>query len=74
MFAGRWPIAVGSPWSRAVKDGRITVIDIGPMQHNVKDHYFDPAAIAPDGRSYLQVTSDAVVALLNDNEVKVIPT
>ena len=74
MFAGRWPIAVGSPWSRATKEGRITIYDIGPMQHNVKDHYFDPEAFAPDGRSYLQVTSDAVVALLNGTEVKVIPT
>nr|WP_300144755.1 hypothetical protein [Propionicimonas sp.] len=74
MFAGRWPIAVGSPWSRAVKEGRITVIDLGPMQHNAKEHYFDPNTFAPDGRSYAQVTSDAVVALLTGQEVKVVPT
>lgn len=74
MFAGRWPIAVGSPWSRAMKEGRISVIDLGPMQHNAKAHYFDPNTFAPDGRSYVQVTSDAVVALLTGQEVKVIPT
>jgi hypothetical protein len=74
MFAGRWPIAVGSPWSRAMKEGRITVIDLGPMQHNAKEHYFDSKSFAPDGRSYVQVTTDAVVALLTGEEVKVIPT
>lgn len=74
MFAGRWPIAVGSPWSRATKEGRITVIDLGPMKHNAGEHYFDPDAKGPDGRSYLQVTSDAVVSLLTGQEVKVIPS
>jgi pimeloyl-ACP methyl ester carboxylesterase len=74
MFAGRWPIAVGSPWSRAVKEDRISVYDLGPMQHNGTHHYFDAQATAPDGRSYLQVTTDAVVALLTGHEVEVIPT
>lgn len=74
MFAGRWPHAVGSPWTRALKDGRIEIIDLGPMQHNVKAHYFDPDTFAPDGRSYLQVTIDAVVAVLSGQKVKTIPT
>jgi hypothetical protein len=74
MFAGRWPKAIGSPWSRALKQGRITVHDIGPMQHNVKDHYFDAHATAPDGRSYLEVTTDAVEAILRGEPVRVIPT
>lgn len=55
LFAGRWPGAVGSPWTRAMKAGRISMIQLGPMQHNVTAHYFDPDTIAPDGRSYLQV-------------------
>lgn len=74
MFAGRWPTAVGSPWSRAKKEGRITVIDLGPMRHNAGKHYFDADTFGPDGRSYRQVTSDAVVALLNGQEVVVIPS
>lgn len=73
MFAGRWPIAVNSPWSNAVKEHRIDVIDIGPMAHNVKEHYFDSGTLAPDGRSYIQVTTDAVVALLKGEKVKDIP-
>ncbi|HOC12540.1 MAG TPA: hypothetical protein PKJ61_01495 [Propionicimonas sp.] len=73
LFAGRWPHAVFSPWTNALKDGRIEIIDLGPMQHNVKDHYFDANSIAPDGRSYLQVTEDAIVAVLTGEPVKTVP-
>lgn len=72
LFAGRWPGAVGSPWTRAMKAGRITMIQLGPMQHNVTAHYFDPTTIAPDGRSYLEVSTDAIVAVLTGREVKVV--
>jgi hypothetical protein len=72
MFAGRWPRAVFSPWSDAVKDGRIDIIELGPMHHNGKEHYFDPTTVAPDGRTYLQVTIDAVVAVLTGQPVKTI--
>ncbi|MCA0295872.1 MAG: hypothetical protein LCH96_11300 [Actinobacteria bacterium] len=73
MFAGRWPHAVRSPWSNALADDRIDVIDLGPMHHNGKAHYFDQKTIGPDGRSYLQVTIDAVVSVLTDQPVKTIP-
>jgi len=73
MFAGRWPKAVFSPWSDALAEGRIDVIDLGPMHHNGKAHYFDDKTIGPDGRSYLQVTIDAVVAVLTGQPVKSIP-
>ncbi|MFZ0529747.1 MAG: hypothetical protein WAL91_04325 [Propionicimonas sp.] len=74
LFPGRWPHAAFSPWTKAVKEGRLDIIDLGPMQHNVKDHYFDPQAIAPDGRSYLQVTEDAIVAVLTGEDVRTIPS
>lgn len=72
MFAGRWPHAVFSPWTKAMKEGRIDMITLGPMQHNVKDHYFDPNSFAPDGRSYLQVTIDAIIAVLTGKAVETI--
>lgn len=73
MFAGRWPRAAFSPWTDALKEGRIDIIDLGPMHHNGKAHYYDPNVIGPDGRSYLQVTIDAVVAVLTDRPVDTIP-
>jgi hypothetical protein len=72
MFAGRWPRAAFSPWSDALKQGRLDIIELGPMHHNAKAHYFDPATIGPDGRSYLQVTIDAVVAVLTQQPVRTI--
>jgi len=73
MFAGRWPIAKLSPWTDARDEGRLDVIDLGPMHHNAKEHYFDPKSLAPDGRSYLQVTIDAVVAVLTGAPVRTVP-
>lgn len=72
MFAGRWPKAVFSPWSDALEEGRIDIIELGPMHHNGKKHYFDAHTIGPDGRSYLQVTIDAVIACLTGQEVRTI--
>lgn len=72
MFAGRWPRAAFSPWSDALAEGRIDIIELGPMHHNAKEHYFDTETVAPDGRTYLQVTIDAVVAVLTGRPVKTI--
>lgn len=72
LFAGRWPGAVGSPWSRAKAEGRIDVVTLGPMHHNDKAHYFDPDTVAPDGRSYLQVSVDAIHSVLVGDPIVVI--
>lgn len=72
LFAGRWPHAAFSPWSDGVAQGRIEVIDLGPMNHNAKEHYFDANTFASDGRSYLQVTTDAVIAVLTAAPVKTV--
>ena len=73
LFAGRWPHAVFSPWSDALAEGRIKIYDLGPMNHNGKAHYFDPNTFsAQDGRSYLQITIDAVVAVLTDQPVRTV--
>ena len=73
MFAGRWPRAAFSPWSDALADGRIDIVELGPMHHNGKEHYFDTLSLAPDGRTYLKVTIDAVIAVLTKQPVKTIP-
>ena len=73
MFAGRWPRAAFSPWSDALKQGRIEIVELGPMAHNAKEHYFDQTVHGPDGRTYLQVTIDAVVAVLTGEQVRTVP-
>ena len=74
IFAGRWPRAAFSPWTKAMKEDRIEIIPIGPMAHNIKAHYFDQHTFAPDGRSYMDVTIDAVIAVLTNQPVPTIPT
>jgi hypothetical protein len=64
LFPGRWPIAKQSDWNRALAEQRITPMSLGPMTHNGKDNYFSWEARAPDGRTYAEVTLDAVTGAL----------
>lgn len=64
LFAGRWPISKASPWNEAVSDGKITMIELGPYNHNIKEHYFDYEAKLPDGRSYAGKVIDTMVDIL----------
>jgi hypothetical protein len=60
LFPGRWPRATGSEWHRALREGRVSLIELGPLQHNMKEHYFDDLARLPDGISYLNATVEAI--------------
>ena len=64
LFAGRWPIAKASPWNEALRDGKITMIELGPYNHNIKEHYFDYESKLPDGRSYAGKVVDTMVGIL----------
>ena len=69
MFAGRWPIAVSSPWNEAIRAGKITMWPVGPFHHNVKEHYFDRENTLPDGRTYSQTVIDAVTGILEHDRL-----
>ena len=64
LFAGRWPIAKASPWNEAERAGRISMIELGPYNHNIKEHYFDYEAKLPDGRSYAGKVIDTIDEVL----------
>ena len=64
LFAGRWPISKGSPWNEAMRDGTITMIELGPFHHNIKQHYFDYESKLPDGRSYAGKVMDTIEEIL----------
>jgi len=53
MFASRWKIAPLSNWNRALRLGRISIVDAGPIGHQVPGGYMDPVAVLPDGRTNL---------------------
>lgn len=65
VFPARWPSAAGSSWHRAVAAGRVTLIPLGPFEHNLKEHYFDDSARMPDGTTYLNTTIEAIGTLVD---------
>lgn len=54
VFPGRWKIAKNSNWNRALAEGRITLNQIGPYNHNMKRHYFDNESKLPSGETYME--------------------
>ncbi len=48
-FPGRWPLSRGSAWYRAVDDGRVTILDGGPVVHDGRGSYFEGRVPGPDG-------------------------
>ena len=67
LFAGRWPIKPQSPWNQALRDHKITMIPLGPFNHNGKGNYFDMATRLPDEeRTYGEKTLDTIQQILTD--------
>jgi predicted Abi (CAAX) family protease len=64
IFPGRWKIFPLSYWNRAKRRGNITIIDAGPVGHQVPGGYMDPKAVLPDGRTNLQHTIEIILKIL----------
>ena len=64
MFPSRWKIAVLSYWNRAKRLGRLSVISLGPVGHQVPGGLLDPNATLPDGRTNLAQTLDYIHQIL----------
>lgn len=60
-FPGRWRWVRWSTWNRARTTGRIVERVLGAMDHTGRDGYLDPENGPGEGRSYLDVTVDAIV-------------
>lgn len=64
FFPGRWPFLRWSAWNRACREGRVTVVDAGPIEHVGRRDYFSRKAMLPDGRSHGEATATLVAELL----------
>jgi hypothetical protein len=60
IFPARWPILKHSDWNRALRAGKIRRTCLGPMGHTKRNSYLDGTVYMPDGRSYRDVTADAI--------------
>ncbi|MEN1889955.1 hypothetical protein [Streptomyces mirabilis] len=64
IFPQRWRLCRGSGWNRARHAGKITVHRLDPATHLGPRSYISPTPQPPDGRSYLDRTTDTVIALI----------
>lgn len=65
MFPGRWKLLPLSFWNRAKRLGKISLISLGPVGHQVPGGLLDPHAYLPDGRSHLQQTIDYIARIVS---------
>jgi hypothetical protein len=66
LYAGRWPIFAQSGWNKALKQGKISMISIGPFAHNGKGNYFDNETTLPTGETHMQFVLNKVHSLLDE--------
>jgi predicted Abi (CAAX) family protease len=64
MFPRRWAIAPLSYWNRAKRQGKISLISLGPVGHQVPGGIVDDQVFLPDGRSHLDQTLDITLEIL----------
>ncbi|MER7693284.1 hypothetical protein [Streptomyces sp. NPDC097610] len=64
IFPQRWRLFRRSQWNRALRAGKITVHRLDPATHVGPRSYISPEARLPDGRSYLDRTTDTVIAII----------
>lgn len=56
LFPMRWPIAVFSPWNRAKRAGKVSIVRLDKARHDKSRSYMDKEAPAPGGGSMLDRT------------------
>ncbi|MCL4857818.1 MAG: hypothetical protein KJZ93_00360 [Caldilineaceae bacterium] len=66
LYAGRWPYFPTSTWNRALADGRITLIPLGPFTHNGAGNYFDNQTTLPSGETHMQHVLGKVQRVMAD--------
>ena len=64
MFPGRWAVFLLSYWNRAKRLGKVNLISLGPVGHQLPGGIMDPKKCLPDGRTHLQQTIDWVTGIL----------
>ena len=65
VVPARWPISKKSRWNQAIAARRLSQQCLGEMVHTGPKGYLDKKTIAPDGRSYLEITAAAMLDIVN---------
>ncbi|MCP4358636.1 MAG: hypothetical protein GY796_11515 [Chloroflexi bacterium] len=67
LYPGRWSFVRYSVYNQAVRDGRVTFINPGPMHHTGRNDYFDHKATLPDGQTFLDKTVEIIATTITEN-------
>ena len=66
LYAGRWSILPQSPWNKAKAEGKITMIDAGPVTHQDPGGYFLQSEEQKEKGEHTQDRLiDAIVEIIN---------
>jgi hypothetical protein len=60
LWPGRWPGMVQSAWNQAMSNGKIKIVNMGPMAHNSLGGYYDVRVSLPSGQNHCVATADAI--------------
>jgi predicted Abi (CAAX) family protease len=63
-FPRRWGLAFLSYWNRAKRRGKLSIISLGPVGHELPGGILDVEAKLPDGRTHMDQTVDLVAEIL----------
>lgn len=66
LFPRRWRIFKNTSWNRAIRDGRIQLVDLGALTHTGEFGYYSAKTTLPDGRQPRQASIDHIVKVLVD--------
>lgn len=64
VFPSRWPTSPRSEWNRALREGRIEKIGVGPLRHQGVGGYLDGTTTLPEGDTCRDRVLATVVAVV----------
>lgn len=70
FFPGRWRIFAASYWNHARREGRVTIIDVGPMKHMGWGDYFSRSARLPNGETHVERTAAVIQRILAQASIR----
>jgi hypothetical protein len=65
-------VASRSAWNRALREGKISRVAMGPTAHNGTGGYFGPDPL-PDGHPRIDLTLETVIPIITGGDVGVLP-
>ncbi len=70
FWRGCWPIFPHSAPHLYRKQGKLTVVDVGPMKHQKRGDYMSRSVLLPNGQRYADKTVDVVTEFVHIIEIK----